>query len=386
MASHAQRIERIARLVREPSISRASVQHDGGNRAVVAVLADLLDSAGFRVELLPLPGAPEKQNLIATLGRGPGGLVLAGHTDTVPFDEALWQSDPFTLTERDGKLYGLGAADMKAFLALALEAAEGVDGDSLKAPLMIVATADEETTMDGARALVSLERPRARHALIGEPTDMRPVRAHKGVMMEQLRLIGRSGHSSDPRLGVSALDGMARVLQALLAYREELAQRHHNEAFALPTPTLNLGRIVGGDSANRICGQCELDLDVRLLPGMDIEAIRREIRERAQDAIAGSGLTLDPRSLEMGTPAYEAAATSALLRMAEELTGVGGETVAFGTEAPYLAALGHDTIVLGPGSIEQAHRPDEFVRADRLAPTVDLLKAMVHRLCKTPAS
>jgi len=386
VASHSQRIERIARLVREPSISRSSSQHDGSNRAVVAALADMLDAAGFRVEILPLPGAPEKQNLIATLGRGPGGLVLAGHTDTVPYDEALWQSDPFTLTARDDKLYGLGAADMKAFLALAVEAAEDADEGSLKAPLMIVATADEETTMDGARALVGLDRPRGRHALIGEPTDMRPVRAHKGVMMEQLRLVGRSGHSSDPRLGRSALDGMARVLQALLALRDELAARHRNEAFALPTPTLNLGRIAGGDNANRICGQCELDIDVRLLPGMDIEAVRRAIRERAEAAIEGLGLVLEPRSLELGTPAYEADATSALLRAAEELTGVGAEAVAFATEAPYLSALGNDTVVLGPGSIDQAHRPDEFVRADRLAPTVALLKAMVHRLCKAPPS
>ena len=382
MASAARRFERIARLVAKGSVSSAAPGWDQSNRGVIDELADQLETAGFRVEVLPLPGAPPKANLIATLGQGEGGLVLAGHTDTVPYDAALWHSDPFTLTERDGKLYGLGTADMKAFLALALEAAEGVPADSLRAPLIVLATADEESTMDGARALVELGRPRARHAIIGEPTDLKPVRAHKGIMLERIRVVGQSGHSSDPSFGNSALDGMAKVLIALLTFRADLVQRYRNPGFEVPNPTLNLGRIQGGDSANRICGECELDIDVRLLPGMDADWVRGELKARAERALAGSGLKLELASVVAGTPPHELAADSALLRAAEQLTGQGAGSVAFATEAPYLAALGADTLVLGPGGIGEAHRPDEFVRAERLEPTVDVLQAMVQRLCK----
>jgi acetylornithine deacetylase len=384
VATHAQRLERIARLVAQPSVSSTVPALDQSNRAVIDELADMLDRAGFEVELLPLPNAPNKANLIATLGKGAGGLVLAGHTDTVPFDAGAWTSDPFRLTERDGKLYGLGASDMKAFLAIALEAGEGLDGDSLRAPLIVLATADEETTMDGARALVQMQRPIGRYAIVGEPTDLRPVSAHKGVMFEQLRVVGESGHSSDPALGNNALDGMARVLVALMALRQELAARYRCELFSVPVPTMNFGRIHGGDNANRICGACELDFDVRLLPGMEIEAIRKLVRRAAEQALAGSGLGLEHVSMFEGTPAFEASPDSLLLRAAEELTGEGAQALGFGTEAPYFAALGADTIVLGPGGIEQAHRPDEYVRCDRLEPTATMLKALAERLCKAP--
>ncbi|MDB4986452.1 MAG: acetylornithine deacetylase [Myxococcaceae bacterium] len=380
---HSLRIERIARLVAQPSVSSSVAALDQSNRGVIDLLADMLDCVGFRVEILPLPNAPHKANLIATFGRGQGGLVLAGHTDTVPYDAALWNSDPFKLQVRDGKLYGLGAADMKAFLALALEAVSGLDADTLRAPLIVLATAEEETTMEGARALVELQRPKARHAIIGEPTDMRAVRAHKGHLVHQLRVVGRSGHSSDPRLGSNAIDGMTRVLGALMELREALASRYHDASFALPMPTLNFGRIRGGDNANRICGDCELDLDVRLVPGMELDWVRDEISRVAIEALAGTGLLLEQRPLDHGVPPYQVAAQSELLRTLEELTGEGAESVAFGTEAPYFAALGMDTMVLGPGSIEQAHCPDEFVRADRLEPTVQMLQAVADRLCKT---
>jgi acetylornithine deacetylase len=382
MATHKERVERIARLVAEPSVSSAAPGWDQSNAQVIALLADMLDHAGFRVEVLPLADKPHKQNLIASYGRGEGGLVLAGHTDTVPYNAELWRSDPFQLSARDGKLYGLGASDMKAFLALAIEAVEGVSADALRAPVMVLATADEESTMDGARELVALQRPRGRYAIIGEPTDMKPVRAHKGIMMERIKLIGKAGHSSDPRLGNSALDGMTQVQVALIALRGELAQRYRHPGFEVPTPTLNLGRIEGGDSANRICGECVLDIDVRLVPGMDAEWVRAQLKERCERAIAGSGLVLELSSTVLGTPPHELSRDSALVRAAEELTGEGAGSVAFATEAPYLAELGTDTLVLGPGGIGEAHKPDEYVREDRLAPTVTILQAMVQRLCK----
>jgi acetylornithine deacetylase len=381
VASTNQRFERIARLVAQPSVSSAAPGWDQSNRAVIDELAGMLDHAGLAVQVLPLPNAPNKANLIATLGKGEGGLVFAGHTDTVPYDAERWTSDPFKLREADGKLYGLGTCDMKAFFALALEAAEGVNGDRLKAPLIVLATADEESSMDGARTLVDINQPRARHAVIGEPTDMRPVRAHKGVMMERITVIGRTGHSSDPRLGNNALDGMAHVLAALMAFRHELAQRYRNELFSVPVPTLNLGRIKGGDSANRICGECELDIDVRLVPGLDMGWVREELLRRSREAVAGLGLEVTRHEVFAGAPAHELRADAAIVRAAEELTGEGATGVAFGTEAPFLAALGNDTIVFGPGGVTEAHRPDEFVSIDRLEPTVRVLRGMVERFC-----
>ncbi|MFT3921041.1 MAG: acetylornithine deacetylase [Myxococcales bacterium] len=381
MREAAQRIERIAKLVQHPSVSSAAPGWDQGNREVTQELADMLDGAGFEVELMPLPHAPHKVNLLASFGRGPGGLVIAGHTDTVPYDAARWTSDPFTLSERDGKLVGLGSADMKAFLALAVEAARGLDPNALEAPLFVLATADEETSMDGARALLSAQRPRARHAIIGEPTDMRPVRAHKGIMMEQLKVVGQTGHSSDPALGNNAIDGMFKVLDELSRFRAELATRYRNAGFSVPVPTLNFGRIQGGDSANRICGECALDIDLRLLPGMEMEFLRAELRRRAEDALAGTGLALLHETTFPGSPAHELAAEAAIVRAAEELTGEGALSVAFATEAPFLAALGADTLVLGPGGVAEAHRPDEFVRLERLEPTVRLLQELARRFC-----
>ncbi len=381
MRSPSQRVERIAKLVAASSVSSAVPSWDQSNRQVVDALADMLDAVGFAVEIMPLAHAPHKANLLATLGKGAGGLVIAGHTDTVPYDAERWTSDPFKLTERDGKLHGLGTADMKAFLALAVEVAGEIDVSRLKTPVMVLATADEESSMDGARALVAAQRPKGRHAIIGEPTDLKPVRAHKGIMLEQFKVLGRTGHSSDPSLGNNAIDGMLKVLEALKRFREELAARYRNTAFEVPIPTLNFGRIQGGDSANRICGECTLELDLRLLPGMDMTIVRAEMLARAEEALTGSGLLLEHQENFAGTAPHEVSALAAIVQAAEELTGEGAVSVAFATEAPYLSALGAETLVCGPGGISEAHRPDEFVRMDRLEPTVRLLSELTRRLC-----
>jgi acetylornithine deacetylase len=157
--------------------------------------------------------------------------VLSGHADTVPFDAPLWQHDPLKLSEDGGRFYGLGTADMKSFLGIAIEAARGLSAADLKQPLIILATADEESAMHGARALVEAGRPLGRYAVIGEPTGLRPVRMHKGVMGEAVRLTGRSGHASDPRLGNNALEGMHEVLTEVLAWRDELQRAYNNPAF-----------------------------------------------------------------------------------------------------------------------------------------------------------
>lgn len=378
--------EMIARLIEIRSISSVNPSEDQSNRAVVEALGEWLAGLGFRTEIQDIPGAPGKANLIATLGRGDNGLVLAGHTDTVPYDEGRWQSDPFRLSERDGRLYGLGTSDMKAFLALAVEAARDLREQDLAQPLVILATADEESSMSGARALLEARRPLGRHAVIGEPTGLKPKRMHKGVMMEAVRVIGRSGHSSDPSLGLNALEGMTRVLNTLLAWREELQLRYRNDAFAVPVPTLNFGRIHGGDNPNRICPEVELQIDIRPLPGMSLEELRQELDVRVRQALQTQPWEVELRPLFPGLPPLETEADAAVVRAAERLTGAAAEAVAFGTEGPFLRQLGADVVVLGPGDIDQAHQPDEYVRLDRLSPTVDLLRGLIDAFCVRPAA
>ena len=368
-------------LISTPSISSVSPEFDQSNRPVIDMLASWLENAGFSVEVLPLPHQPHKANLIATLGRGPGGLVLAGHTDTVPYDEGRWRHDPFHLTERDNRFYGLGTADMKGFFALAMEAARNVQAAELKQPLIILATADEESSMEGAKSLVELGRPKARYAVIGEPTGLRPVNAHKGIMMEAVALRGRSGHSSDPSLGVNALDGMHAVLGEILAWREDLQHRYRDPQFKVPVPTLNLGHIHGGDNPNRICAQCELHFDLRPLPGMSLAGLRQELRQRLEARMAGSALQLELRSLINDTEPMYTDRNSPLVRAAEELTGHPAEAVAFCTEGPYLNALGMDTVILGPGYIAQAHQPDEYLPLENITPMLTTLQQLITRFC-----
>jgi acetylornithine deacetylase len=374
-------LDMISGLIATPSVSSVNPALDQGNLAVIELLANWLDDSGFDIEIMHLAGEPAKANLIATLGRGGGGLVLAGHTDTVPYDEGKWHHDPFRLTGTGQKLYGLGTSDMKSFLALALEAGRELQAADLQEPLILLATADEESSMSGARALVEQNRPQARHALIGEPTGLRPVRMHKGILMEAIRLTGQSGHSSDPALGNSALEAMYTVLGTLINWRKELQARHHNPFFAVPVPTLNLGHIHGGDNPNRICASCELHIDLRPLPGMDLQELRDEMRKRVLGVLQDTGIEAAFESLFEGIPAMETPATAGIVQLAEKLTGHTPEAVAFGTEAPYLGQLGMETVILGPGDIAQAHQPDEFIRLDRLAPTVDLLKSLINAVC-----
>lgn len=370
-----------AELVRHPSMSSENAPFDVTNKAVVDALAGWLDGAGFACEVLPVPGRPGKYNLVAALGRGPGGLVLSGHSDTVPYDEHAWRSDPFELAERNGKLYGLGICDMKGFLAMAVQVASEFAGKPLRQPLLVLATADEERAMDGVKALVAAGRPKARYAVIGEPTGGKPVRLHKGIFMDSIRVIGRGGHSSRPDLGANAIEGMHRVLGAVLEFRDELARRGGPAAFALAHPTVNPGCIHAGDSINRIPAACELQLDLRFPPGHERLALRRELRERAAKALDGSPCAIEFASVFEGIDAFETPAASALVQACEKLTGHGAGAVDFGTEGPFLNALGCETVILGPGDVEQAHKPDEFLALDRVEPMLDTLRGLVRQFC-----
>lgn len=384
----------LTELIGTPSISSVRPGLDQSNRPLLERLANWLEDSGFGVEILPLPDQPGKANLIATLAGGTGsdpspsqaGLVLAGHSDTVPYDENLWQHDPFKLTEADGRLYGLGTCDMKAFFGLVIEAARGLDSAKRKAPLTLLATADEESAMHGARALLANGRGVGRHAVIGEPTNLRPVRAHKGVMGEAIRLRGQSGHASDPALGRSAIDGMHEVMSAIMHWREQLKTRHRDRLFSVPYPSVNLGYIRGGDNPNRICGQCELLLDLRPLPGMNPASLREELRALIAPIADRRGLAWELESLFASIPPGATAAEAEIVRVAEQLTGVPAEAVNFGTELPFFNQLGMDTIVLGPGDIAQAHQPDEFLAIARIAPTLSLLRSLIGHFCLSAAA
>ncbi|WP_037374548.1 acetylornithine deacetylase [Sedimenticola selenatireducens] len=374
-------IPMIEQLIAAPSVSSISPQWDQSNEQVIQHLADWCRSAGFQVEVLPIPGHASKFNLVASAGKGPGGLVLSGHTDTVPYDEQRWQSDPFRLVERDNRLYGLGTSDMKAFFALVLEAVRGLDLSQLKQPLTLLATADEESNMCGAQSLLETNRRLGRYAVIGEPTGLKPVRMHKGISMEIIRLHGRSGHSSNPALGVNALEGMYRVIGDILAWRDELQARHKNPLFEVEVPTLNLGHIHGGDNPNRICASCELQIDLRPLPGMVLQDLHDELAQRLERLMSGSELRLEIITPFPGIPSMETAADSEIVRTAEQLTGHTASSVAFGTEAPYLQQLGMETLILGPGDIDQAHQPNEFIGLERIQPMVGLLQGLIRSFC-----
>ena len=376
--------EMCARLVAEPSVSCASPTHDQGNLRVINQLAEWLNDLHFDVSVVPIPDTQDKANLIASIGpRDVGdGLMLAGHTDTVPFDADLWQHDPFVLQAHEDRWVGLGICDMKAFFPLAITAlAPLLDGRKLKAgltaPITLLATADEESSMSGARHLAAGGAPKARFALIGEPTDLRPVYAHKGMMMLSIKLAGHSGHSSNPDLGVNALDAMHAVMAELMLLRRELALRFSHPGFEVQTPTMNFGCLHAGDSPNRICGRAELQIDLRLMPGMHVDAIANELSQRIAPVAERHRVSCVISDLFPPMPAFVTAPDSPFVSTCERLTGQSAGTVAFGTEGPYLQALGMETLILGPGHIDQAHQPNEYLRLDRVAPAVDILRNLI---------
>ncbi|MES9828123.1 MAG: acetylornithine deacetylase [Candidatus Thiodiazotropha sp.] len=371
----------LSRLINAASVSSVNPAWDMSNREVIEHLESWFDALGFRTEVLTIPGYPDKFNLIASAGQGDEGLVLSGHTDTVPFDEAKWHSDPLKLQERDGRFYGMGSADMKGFFAVIIEAIREVPLQQLKQPLVIIATADEESTMCGAKSLADLHRRLGRHAIIGEPTDMKPVRLHKGISMESIRINGKSGHSSDPSLGVNALDAMYQALGEVIQWRSELQQRYQNQAFKVAFPTINLGHIHGGDNPNRICGQCELQFDLRPLPGMSLDNLRGELRQRLSKHLHDDDLNLELTPIFDGIPAMETPREAAIVQAVEQLTGTESGAVAFATEGPFFNSMGMQTVICGPGSIEQAHQPDEYLPLKHIQPAINLIQSLIRQFC-----
>ncbi|MFU8820885.1 MAG: acetylornithine deacetylase [Gammaproteobacteria bacterium] len=371
----------IRQLVATPSVSSLQPGLDQDNGAVCTLLADWLEPLGFSVELKPVPELPGKLNLVARSGPGEDGLVLAGHTDTVPYDAALWQSDPFGGEVRDGRLYGLGSADMKSFLAVAAHAAARIDLHKLARPLVILGTADEESGMGGAKALVAEGERLGTRVLVGEPTSLQPIDRHKGVLMERIRIAGRSGHASDPAAGLNAIDGMVAAIRALEDFRARLAAELPDLGFPVPGPTLNLGAIRGGDNPNRICAHCELDVDLRLVPGMTTITARAGLRAAVTEALAGSGFGLEFTALFEGVDPLAPGARRALAQACEHAAGHACGAVNFGTEGPLFQQLDMEVVVCGPGEIAVAHQPNESIELQEAVRAVDLLEGLVQRFC-----
>jgi acetylornithine deacetylase len=217
--------------------------------------------------------------------------------------------------------------------------------------------------------------------MIGEPTGLKPVHRHKGVLMEAIRLVGRAGHASNPALGRNAIDGMHKVLGALIDWRSQLEHRYHDAAFEVPGPTLNLGSIHGGDSPNRICAMCELQIDLRTLPEMSFEGLRTELKHVVGRALAGTPLELEVRSVIAGVPAFNSDRSGRLIGLLESLSGVPAGAVTFATEGPFFYEMGLETAVLGAGDIAQAHQPDEYVALDRFPRMATLLRGLIVGLC-----
>ena len=372
-------LEMIEQLISIPSISSTQPQFDTSNQPIIDCLANWLSDLGFQTEIVT--SSKDKTNLIAWIGEGDDGLVLSGHSDTVNYDQTGWDTDPFMAVQKDDHIYGLGTADMKSFLAIAIEAAKEFVSRNLKQRLTIVATADEECTMQGARALSMANKKLGRYCVIGEPTDLTPVHQHKGVFMEAITLHGQSGHSSDPDLGNSALDGMREVLNELDIFKNELADKYVNHDFLVPVPTLNLGHIHGGDNPNRICAECELHIDMRPLPGMQIDILRNELRERILKICDIRNLQCEFIALFEGIPAFKTPSDSKIIQLTQLYMGKTAQSVAFGTEGPFFNSMGMETVILGPGSIKQAHQPNEFLSLSSIEPTIKLLRKLIYDIC-----
>ncbi|MEN3261817.1 acetylornithine deacetylase [Sodalis endosymbiont of Spalangia cameroni] len=373
-------IELYRALIATPSISATDAALDQSNEALITLLAGWFRDLGFQVEVQPVPGTRNKFNMLASIGSGPGGLLLTGHSDTVPFDDGRWTRDPFVLTEHDNKLYGLGTADMKGFFAFVLDSLRDIDAATLKKPLYVLATADEETSMAGASYFARSSQLRPDCAIIGEPTSLTPVRAHKGHLSNAVTVMGQSGHSSDPARGVNAIEVMHEAISQLKLLRDSLQTRYHHPAFVIPYPTMNFGHIHGGDAANRICGCCELHMDIRPLPGLtlsDLEELMTEALAPVSERWPGR---ITVSALHPPIPGYECPVDAPLVRVVEKLLGVETEVVNYCTEAPFIQAL-CPTLVLGPGSINQAHQPDEFIDTAFIKPTRELITQIVQHFC-----
>ena len=384
------------KLISIPSISATDCDLDQSNLALINQLANWLIDLGFVVEISELKTAKNKFNLIATFSNHAnqnekskgskkseldGGILFSGHSDTVPFDDALWESDPFKLVEKNNRIYGLGTADMKGFFAFLIEAIKEIDLTKLKKPLRILATADEETTMAGAQEIAEEKGFKPDYAVIGEPTGLVPVIMHKGHMSESIRITGKTGHSSDPSAGINAIEIMHLVIGELKKVQQQFKERYNNEHFKIPYPTLNFGAIKGGDNPNRICGCCDLHIDMRPIPNVSPAELFATVKTALAEIEKQYPQSIEITHLHPAIPAYQCDLDSEFVKRAEQLTAHKAQAVNYCTEAPFIQELGCQTIVLGPGHIAQAHQPNEYLDLSFVKPTKQIIKKLILHYC-----
>jgi acetylornithine deacetylase len=364
----------IERLIAFNTVSRDS------NLGLIEWARDYLAKLGA-VTRLTYDASGKKANLFATLGDSKKpGLVLSGHTDVVPVDGQNWDTDPFVATERDGKLYARGSADMKGFIGIILNQAPkfvaALNENRLDAPLHYALSYDEEVGCLGVRGLIrDLEENNIRPAgcVVGEPTSMQPIIAHKGTHRFRCAVRGREAHSSYVTHGVNAIEYAARLVVFIRQIGDRLAQMEQRDyGFTVPYTTLSTGLIQGGIAANVVPKDCVFQFDMRTLPQASPDALYQEIRAHAEKLAAemrgidpDSGIDLKWVSQTVGLAAAE---TDAIVQWALRLsqhTTVG--KVSYGTEAGLFQKMGVPTVICGPGDIAEAHRPNEFVSLDQLA-------------------
>jgi acetylornithine deacetylase len=330
-----------------------------------------------------------KSNLIATIGPAiPGGVVLSGHTDVVPVDGQPWTSDPFRITPRDGRLYGRGTCDMKGFLALALAAVPDLAAANPQRPVHLAFSYDEEVGCIGAPdmiAVIARDLPRPALVVVGEPTNMEAVAGHKGIATFRVTVHGKEAHSSQTQLGVSAVMGAIELMGSLAA----LAARLEGAAdpaspFTPKHATLTIGQVNGGTAVNILARECVFLFDLRCPPGLDpdgvlagffaeVEALDARLKARAPEA----GVRLERRS---STPPLAPETDGAAEAFARRLAGDNGPTrvVAFAAEAGQFQQAGFSTVICGPGSIDQAHQPDEFVEVSQMERGASFMTRLVE--------
>jgi acetylornithine deacetylase len=376
----------IERLIAFNTVSRDS------NLGLIEWVRDYLQGHGATTRLTH-DATGKKANLFATLGESPKpGLILSGHTDVVPVDGQNWDTDPFVATERDGKLYARGSADMKGFIGIILSQApkfvDALNSNRLDAPLHYALSYDEEVGCLGVRGLISdLQENGIRPAgcVVGEPTSMQPIIAHKSTNRFRCAVHGREAHSSYVTHGVNAIEYAARLVVYIRQIADRLAQIETRDyGFSVPYSTLSTGLIRGGIAANVVPKDCEFHFDMRTLPRASADALYQEIRTYAE-VLAREMQAVDPQSgidlvWASETVGLAASETDAIVRWAMQLSNnstVG--KVSYGTEAGLFQQMGVPTVICGPGDIAEAHRPNEFVALEQLAQC----EAFMNRILET---
>lgn len=371
-------------LIAFPTISEYS------NLDMMAYMAERLEDAGARVDIFH-DETGQKANLFATIGPEiDGGIVLSGHSDVVPVSDQIWSLDPFSLTEKEGRLYGRGACDMKGFIAAALAVAPDYAARKLRRPIHFAFTYDEEVGCLGARALVPALQARSIHpamAIIGEPTEMRIIEGHKGCCEYTVAFRGLEGHGSNPDRGVNAVEYAVAYVSKLMELRQQLRHRTPvGSPFEPPWTTINVGRLSGGVAHNVIASRAELEWEMRPVQDSDADFVRDALADYCNDVLLPQMQSVCPQAdittyVVGEVCGLEPMEENAARRLVSELTGANGaDVVAFGTEAGLFQQMGMSAVICGPGSIEQAHKADEFITLSQLGQCLSMLQGLGERL------